>query len=102
MDTYKTRALDLILSRITQFHNMATAPDGTEDSHIYGGSACDALLELHTDLAAEPDDEPIDPTEGQKFAALMAALTSSSPNSASSLPITSWLGRGGFCEPSAL
>ena len=75
MDTYKTRALDLILSRITQFHNMATAPDGTEDSHIYGGSACDALLELHTDLAAEPDDEPIDPTEGQKFAALVAAIS---------------------------
>ena len=74
MDTYKTRALDLILSRITQFHNMATAPDGTEDSHIYGASACDALLELHTDLAAEPDDEPIDPTEGQKFAALVAGL----------------------------
>ena len=74
MDTYKTRALDLVLSRITKFHAMATAPDGTEDSHIYGESACDALLELHTDLAAEPDDEPIDPTEGQKFAALVAAL----------------------------
>ena len=74
MDTYKTRALDLVLSRITKFHAMATAPDGTEDSHIYGASACDALLELHTDLAAEPDDEPIDPTEGQKFAALISAL----------------------------
>ena len=73
-NNYKTRALDLVLSRITKFHAMATAPDATPNAQVYGNAASDVLLELHTDLQATPDDEHPDPTEGQKFAALVAAL----------------------------
>lgn len=73
-DTYKTRALDLVLSRITKYHAMATEPTTTPNARVYGNAATDVLLELHTDLQATPDDEHPDPTEGQKFAALVAGL----------------------------
>ena len=55
-NTYKTRALDLVLSRITKFHALATKPDALPNAAIYWGASTDALLELYTDLRAEPDD----------------------------------------------
>ena len=57
-NNYKTRALDLVLSRITKYHAMATDPDATPNARVYGNAATDVLLELHTDLQAEPDDQP--------------------------------------------